>query len=85
MTAQTRTEYTLASKQKIFENTADAYFLPYVCNQPELWQAQLEAYFWTIGKNHDSLDEHRLCTKTEVFCEMFSFFRIEVGNTSRIL
>lgn len=85
MTAQTRTEYMLAFKQKIFENTADAYFLPYGCNQPELLQAQLEAYFWTTGKNHDSLDEYRLCPKTEVSCEVFLFFRIEVGNTSCIL
>lgn len=61
----------LAFKQKIFENTADAYFLLYVCNQPELLQAQLEAYFWTTGKNHDLLDEYRLCPKTEVSCEVF--------------
>lgn len=46
---------------------------------------QLEAYFWTTGKNHDSLDEYRLCPKTEVSCEVFLFFRIEVGNTSCIL
>lgn len=63
----------LASKQKIFENTADAYYLRYVCNQPELWQAQLEAYFWTIGKNHDSLDEYRLCRKRSVLESIFIF------------
>lgn len=58
---------------------------PMVRNQPELWQAQLEAYFWTIGKNYDLLDEYRLCTKTEVFWKAFSFFKTEVGHTSCIL